>query len=352
MTGPGEGLPAHPGKGLPAEADPTPRGGPSGGPTGPTEPTGPGHAAGTARRLLGSSRTLRLVSLASLAANVGIVITGGAVRLTGSGLGCSTWPRCVASSYVTTSARGYHGIIEFGNRTLTGVLEVLAVAALVSVLLQRPRRRDQTVLAVLVLAGIPAQAVLGGLTVLSRLNPWLVAAHFMLSMAVIAPAYLLWVAARRPAGPTVQVVGTALRGLVGLVTATSLAVLAVGTVVTGSGPNAGDQHARRTGLDPGMVAQFHADLVMLLIGLSLALWLALRGAGAPPGAVRAAAVLVGVELSQGVIGFVQYFTHLPVLLVGLHMAGACAVWLATLAVVVRTREPVPAPAARAVRGAV
>jgi cytochrome c oxidase assembly protein subunit 15 len=126
-------------------------------------------------------------------------------------------------------------------------------------------------------------------------------------------------------------------------------VLAAGTVVTGSGPHAGDAHAHRTGLDPGMVAQLHTDLVMLLIGLSLAWCFGLWAVGAPGPARRAAAVLVGVELAQGVIGFVQYFTHLPALLVGLHMAGACAVWLAVLAAqtATRVRQPDAADAADA-----
>jgi cytochrome c oxidase assembly protein subunit 15 len=290
---------------------------------------------------------LPALALASLAANVGIVITGGAVRLTGSGLGCPTWPRCVASSYVPTGASGYHGLIEFGNRTLTFAVGVLAVAALVAALAGRPRGRDRIMLAALVLAGIPAQAVLGGLTVLTHLNPWLVASHFLLSMAVIVPAYLLW-AGTRPAPPALvgSAPGRPMRGLVTLVAAVSLAVLAIGTVVTGSGPHAGDAKARRTGLDPGMVAQLHTDAVMLLVGLSVALWFALKATGGAPALVRAAAVLVLVELSQSVIGFVQYFTHLPVLLVGLHMAGACAVWVATLSLLVRAFGARPAEAPR------
>jgi cytochrome c oxidase assembly protein subunit 15 len=197
---------------------------------------------------------------------------------------------------------------------------VIAAAGLVAALCQVPRRRGQVVAAALVLAGVPAQAVLGGITVLTGLNPWVVASHFLLSMAVIAAAYQLWVrtGAARDGEPVPA------RGLARLVVTVSLAVLTAGTIVTGSGPHAGDAHAHRTGLDPGQVAQVHADLVFLLVGLSVGLWFATRS--------RAAAVLVAAELGQGAIGFVQYFTHLPVLAVGLHMAGACLVWIAALGV--------------------
>jgi cytochrome c oxidase assembly protein subunit 15 len=154
--------------------------------------------------------------------------------------------------------------------------------------------------------------------VLTDLNPWVVAGHFLLSMAVLAAAYALWSGTRPGPGPA-----AAAPGLAWAVTAVAAAVLAAGTVVTGSGPHAGDAQAPRTGLDPGQVAQVHADLVFLLLGLSVGLWFATR--------TRAAAVLVAVELGQGLVGFTQYFTHLPELLVGVHMAGACLVWLAALA---------------------
>jgi cytochrome c oxidase assembly protein subunit 15 len=163
-------------------------------------------------------------------------------------------------------------------------------------------------------------------------------------MALIAAAYRFWLATR-PAVPA-SPVGRPVRLLSWLITGASIATLAVGTVVTGSGPHAGDAHARRTGFDPGTVAQLHADLVMLLIGLSVALLLT-----APAALKRAAGVLVGVELAQGLIGVVQYLTHLPVLLVGLHMAGACAVWLATLGLFgVRPPAPPAEPAAPAQEG--
>ncbi len=280
---------------------------------------------------------LRITARVALATNVLLVITGGAVRLTGSGLGCPTWPRCTDASYVTTPAMGYHGWVEFGNRLLISVVGIPAVVAVLLALIERPRSRRRLGWSVAILATIPGQAVVGGIVVRTHLNPWLVAAHFLFSIVVLAVAYQLCRATVEPDGPARPVLGPPLRGLTWLVALVSGTVLVVGTVVTGSGPHAGDEKAKRTGLDPAMVAQLHADLVMLLIGLSVALWFALRAVGAPPGARRAAAVLIWVELAQGAIGFTQYFTHLPVLLVGLHMAGACAVWLATLGTLTATR---------------
>ena len=283
--------------------------------------------------------TLRRAAFASLAVNVALVITGGAVRLTGSGLGCPTWPRCTEGSYVTTAAMGINGAIEFGNRLLTIAVAAVAVLGVVCAGLARPRRPRTTWLSVSVLLSVPAQAVLGGLTVLSHLNPWVVASHFLFSMAIIAAAYAFWVTTEaggpatggRP-GPGRPVLRPA-RPLGLVLAGVSAAVLVAGTVVTGSGPHAGAADARRTGLDPAAVAQVHADLVFLLLGLSVATWLALRAVGAGGagrGMTRRAGWLLVIVLAQGVIGFVQYATGLPALVVAAHMAGACAVWLGTL----------------------
>ncbi len=278
---------------------------------------------------------LRRLALASLVANVVIVITGGAVRLTGSGLGCPTWPRCTDTSYVATPAMGGHGAIEFGNRTLGGLVGLIAIVTLLAAARQRPRRPVAVRLAALVLAGVLAQGLLGGITVWTGLNPWLVAGHFLLSMAVLAAAYALWDRVRRPTGEPGPALPPAVRTLAGALVAVAALVLTLGTVVTGSGPHAGDPDTPRMGFDPETAAQLHADGVFLLVGLSIATWFAVRAVGAPRPAGHAAAVLVGVELGQGVVGFVQYAMHLPALVVGLHMAGACAVWLATLAVAAR-----------------
>ncbi|MEV6707301.1 COX15/CtaA family protein [Micromonospora wenchangensis] len=287
-----------------------------------------------------STTLLRRLAYASIVANVAIVVTGGAVRLTASGLGCPTWPRCTDASYTTTAEMGVHGVIEFGNRLLTFAVGAIALATLLAVLAHRPRRPGLTGLAVAVFLGIPAQAVIGGITVLTNLNPWVVGLHFLASMAVIAAAYALWRRIVDPDGPTVPVVPGPLRTLARLTTVVSVAVLVVGTWVTGSGPHAGDHGAARNGLDPQTISQVHADGVFLLIGLSVALVLAFRAVGAT-GPARAALVLVAVELGQGLIGFVQYFTHLPGVLVAAHMLGSCLVLLATLAMLWSTRQRRP-----------
>lgn len=294
-----------------------------------------------------SPTLLARLAYTSIIANVAIVVTGGGVRLTRSGLGCPTWPRCTDESYTTTPEMGINGVIEFGNRLLTFVVGIIALAVVLGVLAQRPRRRGLLPLALAVLFGIPAQAVIGGITVLTHLNPWVVGLHFLASMVVIAAAYALWRRIVEPDGPVTPTVPAPLRTLALLTTVVSAAVLVVGTWVTGSGPHAGDQGAARNGLDPQAISQVHADGVFLLIGLSVALVLAFRAVGAAR-AARAAAVLVAVELGQGLIGFVQYFTHLPVVLVAAHMLGSCLVLLAALAVLwsTRQRRPVAPPPAR------
>ena len=203
------------------------------------------------RRTIGgvsSPLLLRRLALASLIANVALVVTGGAVRLTGSGLGCPTWPSCTDASYVTTAAMGVHGDVEFGNRVLGIVVGLLALACVVVAVAVRRRGPAPVGWAVLVLLGIPLQAVLGGITVLTKLNPWVVACHFLGSMAVLVAAYQLWL--RSAPRPAPAVVARPLAQLVRVIVGVTAAVLVVGTVVTGSGPHAGDEHARRTGLDP------------------------------------------------------------------------------------------------------
>jgi cytochrome c oxidase assembly protein subunit 15 len=310
--------------------------------------------------------TLRRLALVSMLANVLIVVTGGAVRLTGSGLGCPTWPSCTEDSLTPTKEYAAHGVIEFANRQLTFVLSAVVLATLVVAVLVR----RQAKLAALAAIGIPAQAVLGGITVLTGLNPWTVAAHFLLSMVIIAITFALWwqlredpepvagsagLPAAGPSGlPAAGPAGLRTAGQAGLraaamvIVVLTAAVLAIGTVVTGSGPHAGDEGAtNRIDFDPASVSQLHADVVLLLIGVSLGFAVLARAAGASPRLQRAAWLLVGVELAQGLIGFVQYFTHVPALLVGIHMLGACLVWLAALAVLAHAlatparTDPVP-----------
>lgn len=291
-----------------------------------------------------SAAALRHLAAASVIANVAIVVTGGAVRLTNSGLGCPTWPRCTDASLTPTKQYAIHGLIEFSNRMFTFVLVVIALATWTVAMIRR-RERGLATLAVL---GIPAQAVLGGFTVLTHLNPWLVGGHFLLSMGIIAVTFLLWSRLRsvEVAGPVHHLV----RALAILIAAVVAVTLAIGTIVTGAGPHAGDLAedgtVHRNGLNVESVAQLHADVVMVLIGLTVGLVLLVRALPVGAALRRAAVVLLAVELSQGVIGYSQYFLHVPALLVGFHMLGACLVWLAALHVVLlAVRAPSTAPGA-------
>jgi cytochrome c oxidase assembly protein subunit 15 len=276
------------------------------------------------------------LALINSVANGVIVVTGGAVRLTGSGLGCPTWPRCTTRSLVPTRELAVHGVIEFSNRTLTFLLTVAAVAVLVAV--YRSSRRDLRPLALASFLGIPAQALLGGVTVLTGLNPWVVALHFLLSMVLVGVATTLWLRSREP-GVGHALIIRGFRSLVAGVTGTVAAVLVVGTVVTGSGPHSGDPKAGRTGLDPLQISQLHADLVFLLVGLTAALLIALYATDAPDRVRRAVRDLLIVELAQGVIGFVQYFTKLPIALVLVHMAGAVLITAFTARLLWSVRGP-------------
>jgi len=267
--------------------------------------------------------------------NVGIVVTGGAVRLTGSGLGCPTWPRCTGGQLVPNDKLGIHGAIEFTNRTLTFVVGVTLLATL----LVAWRQRRHVGLAALALLGVPAQAVLGGIVVLTDLNPWLVALHFLLSAAIIAITFLLWWRLAEPATAAVPRPAQLLTW--GLAAAAAL-VLAAGTVVTGAGPHAGDLtdgKVRRIDLPIAGLAQLHADLVMVLVGLTVGV-LALAAALRATSLRRVAALLLIVELAQGAVGYTQYFLHVPPLLVGCHMLGACLVWIGALAVLLTARPAV------------
>jgi len=260
------------------------------------------------------SRLVRPLGWASLVANIAIVVTGGAVRLTGSGLGCPTWPRCTDESFRAHGDLGLHGAIEFGNRLLTFVLTAIAIATFVAA--WQTGRRSLRRLALVLALGVPAQAVLGGITVLTDLNSWLVALHLMLSMAMIGVAVLFLRRIDDPVDAPARWTRGRVPTLAWLTFATAWAVLYLGTVVTGAGPHAGDAQTERNGLDPVQVSQLHADGVFLLVGLTVGLLLA---AGT---ARRAVAVLLAVELAQGTIGFVQYFTDLPEILVGFHLLGA------------------------------
>ena len=282
------------------------------------------------RRFASSPTLVRRLAAATLVGNVVIVVTGGAVRVTDSGLGCPTVPRCTDDSWVATPEMGVHGAIEFGNRIIAFTLGMITVAAVVAVLLLRPRRRSLVGWSAAALAGVAAQGVLGWITVWTGLNPWIVAGHFLLSMAVLVAAYTFWRRSGEPDGPVRLAVPPPLRTLVWVIVAATAALLVVGTLVTGAGPHAGDPDAGRNGLDLQSVAQAHADLAFLVLGLAVAAALAVRAVAADRPVVRAADLLVAVVLAQGAVGLVQYASGLPEVLVGAHLLGSALVWLAAL----------------------
>lgn len=295
---------------------------------------------GLARRIWNPTHAVvRRLAYATLVANTVIVLTGGAVRLTGSGLGCPTWPRCTDESFVPHGELGIHGVIEFGNRLLTYVLVAVVVATWVAVWRLPTQRRQRRLVTVLAL-GIPAQAVIGGVTVLTDLNPWVVALHLLVSMGLISGSVLLIHRLSAPESPTActDPIGSALLWLVRLTYAAVWVVLYLGTVVTGSGPHAGDLGSPRNGLDPATWSQVHAAAAYLLLGLTVACLVLARRTGAPATMRRSAGLLLGVELSQGVVGFVQYATDLPALLVGLHLLGAALLVAAATDLLVRSHD--------------
>ncbi|MFC3494166.1 COX15/CtaA family protein [Glycomyces rhizosphaerae] len=293
------------------------------------------------QRWFGRPGAVRRWALASVIANVGIIVTGGAVRLTESGLGCPEWPTCTTDSLVATPEMGIYGVIEFGNRVLTFLLIAVAVGALLAAWLRIPRRTSLVKLAAAGLLYVPAQAIIGGVTVWTNLNPWIVGLHFLASIPLVALSVALYVRSGEPDGEVVPLVPRAVQVLGRGLVAVAAAVIVLGVVVTGSGPHAGDADTPRNGMDPALMSQLHADLVWLLLGMTVALIAALHAVKAPESAKRVAYALLAVELLQGVIGYTQYYLGLPELLVGLHMLGAGVLWVSAVAVPfsLRKREP-------------
>lgn len=288
------------------------------------------------------SPVVRGVFIANLVAQVAIVVTGAIVRVTGSGLGCPTWPECVEGSYVPTARQpeAWHKYVEFGNRMLTFVLVILAVAALVAALVDAagrrrsglPRRPALLLLAAIPLLGTAAQAVLGGITVLTGLHPATVAAHFLLSMAIVAGVVALVVRSGDPGDrPVVHLVAPAVRGLAWALVAVSALVVLLGVVTTGSGPHSGDADAEnRFSFDPRTVSWLHADVVLLFLGLVIGLIVVLSVTHGPAAARRRTVLLLVIAIAQGALGYTQYFAGLPVALVTIHVLGAGLVWVTVL----------------------
>ncbi|WP_411106147.1 COX15/CtaA family protein [Streptomyces sp. cmx-4-9] len=299
-----------------------------------------------AARWTPSPRTVRRAALAALVMSVAIVVTGGAVRLTGSGLGCDTWPKCTDDSLIATRAQGFHGAIEFGNRMLTYVLSGAVGWFILAARSAKPWRHALTRLGWLQFLVVLGNAVLGGITVMTGLNPYSVAGHFLLATSLIAVTTVSWQrTAEGDAAPRPRVPGPVRRLSWALIAAT-LVLIAAGTVVTGSGPHAGDSsEIRRMPFDWAATAHVHAIAAWAVCALAVAMWLVLRVVDAPADTRSRARDLLVVLLAQGAVGYVQYATELPEVLVAAHMLGSCLVWVAVLRLALSLRERPAAPAA-------
>ncbi|MFJ3515107.1 COX15/CtaA family protein [Streptomyces sp. NBC_01232] len=292
-----------------------------------------------ASRWTPSPRTVQRAALAALVMSVVIVVTGGAVRLTGSGLGCDTWPKCTDDSLLVTQEQGFHGAIEFGNRMLTYVLSAAVGWAIIAARSAKPWRHSLTKLGWVQFFVVMANAVLGGITVLTGLNPYSVAGHFLLATALITVTTLTWQRTREGDGAPRPRVPGPVRKLSWALLATTLVLIAAGTVVTGSGPHAGDSsEIKRMPFDWDTTAHVHAVSAWVVCALAVAMWLVLRIVDAPADTRARARDLLLVLLAQGAIGYVQYATQVPEALVAAHMLGSCLVWIAVLRVALSLRE--------------
>ena len=277
-----------------------------------------------------ANRALLKLSTLMVFTQSAIVFTGALVRITGSGLGCSTWPECTPGSYTPTSDQPeapLHAWIEFGNRLLTFILLINALALMFTIL--KSGRGELRKLGALQIVGILAQGVLGGVTVLTALNPATVAAHFLLSIILIAGALSLRQRAHGKSLIEITLIPLVSK-LIWLHLLLTALVIFAGTIVTGSGPHAGDSAAERFNLDSRTMAWIHADLVIALLGVSIALLIAIRlGLSGLARQVlsRRIQIFLIIALAQGGIGYIQYFTKLPEALVAAHIIGSIAVWL-------------------------
>ena len=300
--------------------------------------------------------SLRGLALASVIANAVIISTGAAVRLSSSGLGCPDWPQCTQASVVAAHSAGQTTLntwIEFGNRLLNFPLVVIAALTFIACLRYRPdgrRRRDLVWLSALLPLGVIAQAVVGGIVVLTDLNPAMVSAHFLLSSAVIlTAAVVLHTRVSEGAGPARSLVRTDLRVLAGLLVAATAVMLAAGTVVTGSGPLAGtrvDSLGQRSTVPRfhfalENITQLHADVGWFIGALAVALVIGLRFSAAPRRTVGLGWLVLGWLGVQGIIGYVQYFSHLPAGLVWVHVASSVVLWILVLELYLSTRKRMP-----------
>lgn len=306
-----------------------------------------------AKRWTPSTKMVKRAALSAVLMSVFIIITGGAVRLTGSGLGCDTWPKCTDDSLFATPEQGLHGAIEFGNRMLAYVLSAAVGWAIIAVSSMKPRRRKLTRLAWSQFWIVLGNAILGGITVWAGLNPWTVAGHFLLANVLLAIAVITWVRIDEGDGPPRPRTPLPVRRLSWAILATTVVLIVLGTSVTGSGKHAGDSSdVPRMPWDWSAAAHVHAIAAWVVCALAIAMWLALRVVDAPADTRARARDLLLVLLAQGAIGYVQYFSDVPEILVGIHMFGSAILLIAVVRLVLSMRErgdeapaPLPGPAA-------
>ncbi|HLP23753.1 MAG TPA: COX15/CtaA family protein [Microbacteriaceae bacterium] len=285
-------------------------------------------------------RRFTIAAWISFLANILIVGTGGAVRLTGSGLGCPTWPTCVGSSVVSTPEMGIHGIIEFGNRTLTGVLLIAALVVLVFTWRVRKQRRDLWALARIVLLGIIAQAIVGGITVLVKLNPTIVGFHYIVSLILVCITAAYLVRLRAAPGKRELVVPARYAILAHLTSAAIAITVTFGVLTTGAGPHSGDPNAGRNGFNAEFLQHVHSwpAYASLAGAVALVLW-SLRGAPAVRNWSLAVLGVIGVQI---VVGLWQARTGLPILLVGIHMVLAVVLAAVMTVLIMKLKQPATA----------
>ena len=289
-----------------------------------------------------SNNTFRRLTAVALASLCIIVVTGAAVRLTGSGLGCEDWPNCNSEKLIDVSSG--HMAIEQINRLFTGVVSISVILAVLAAHCVRPFRRDLVWLAWSLVFGVLAQIIIGGVVVLTGLHPLSNMAHFLVSMLLVACAFSLHKRALVPAGtPFFRSTNTYVdRYLIAMVIASATTIV-LGTIVTATGPHAGDENAPRFGFELRMVAQTHSVFVLLTLALMVVMYMTIRSL--PSGITRtnldnAMNTLVVVSLAQAGVGYWQYFTGVPAGLVALHIAGATAFWMATCNLVLRSSADV------------
>ena len=284
---------------------------------------------------------MRTLAVAAVVAQAGIAVTGSVVRVTGSGLGCPTWPQCYPGSLVPVAHPETQALtqwIEFSNRLLTFLVVIVAGACFVAALATRPRRTRLTLLALVQPLGVVAQAVIGGMTVLLQLVWWSVAVHFIVSMVMVWLAVQLVAAAGDGGGEVRPLVPRSVRGLIATSTAVLAGLVVAGTFVTAAGPHAGDARTPRLDLPVEALAQLHADLLFAYLGMLVALGFTLRAIEAPPVLRRRFGVLVATVVAQGVLGITQYALGVPEALVSLHVLGAALVTVGAAALWAGTTE--------------